>query len=239
MLVAGCAVVLAACSSGGEDGASDSAVAPSATTDDASPVETTAPATTATASTAGATATSDAHPTTEPPADPLEVVTGSGVVRGVDGAVAGVRQFLAIPYAAAPVGDNRWRPPEPAPSWAQPLDATVPGAACPQSSEGVTAAVTVIPAWNEDCLTLSVWTPRDADGLPVMVWFHGGGLSEGSAHQPLYIGDHLAARGVVVVNVNYRLGALGFLATDELSVEGRHVRELWARRSGGRAEMGR
>ena len=130
-----------------------------------------------------------------------------------------MRAFLTIPYAAAPVGELRWRSPQPVESWQQPRDATAPGASCPQSTEGVTAAVTVIPPWNEDCLTLSVWAPHDADGLPVMVWFHGGGLSEGSAHQPLYIGDHLAARGVVVVNVNYRLGALGFLAADALAAE--------------------
>jgi para-nitrobenzyl esterase len=209
--VAACAAVLAAaCSGDDDDGAPSATTAPPAsdTTVESSPSSTT--------STSSTTATTS---TTEVPADPLEVATSAGAVRGIDSAVQGVRSFLAMPYAAPPVGELRWRPPQPAEPWPDVRDATAPGPACPQSTEGVVASVTVIPAWNEDCLTLSVWTPRGADALPVMVWFHGGGLDQGSAHQPLYIGDHLAARGVVVVNVNYRLGALGFLATDELAAE--------------------
>jgi para-nitrobenzyl esterase len=134
-------------------------------------------------------------------------------------AVDGVRAFLTIPFAAPPTGENRWRPPQPHPGWAEPLDATEPGPSCPQPSEGATAQFTVIPESDEDCLTLNVWSPEDAAGLPVMVWIHGGGLSTGSAHQPYYIGDQLAARGVVLVSMNYRLGPFGFLATDELVAE--------------------
>lgn len=204
---------------GGGSPSSEAVDATAPTNTDTSAPTTTRPAMTTTGP-AAATTTAAETPVTAAPTDQLTVETSSGAVHGADSAVAGVRQFLAIPYAAPPVGERRWRPPEPAPSWTEPLDATAPGASCPQSSEGVTAAVTVMPAWNEDCLTLSVWTPHDAVDLPVMVWFHGGGLTEGSAHQPLYIGDHLADRGVVVVNVNYRLGALGFLATDGLAAEG-------------------
>lgn len=154
-----------------------------------------------------------------PSADPLIVETTLGTVRGGPSVVNGVRNFLAIPYAAPPMGGNRWKPPQPHADWQRPFEATKPGAACPQPTEGVVANVTVTPEPDEDCLTLSVWSPDDAADLPVMVWFHGGSLTSGSAHQPLYIGDHLAGNGVVVVGVNYRLGALGFLATDELAAE--------------------
>jgi para-nitrobenzyl esterase len=217
VLLVACAWALVACSDDDGGAAGSTAVPVTAIASSAPPATSTIPRTVP-ASSAPAT-TSTTPVTTVAPADPLEVSTASGPVRGVDSDVPAVRAFLAIPYGAPPVGENRWRPPQPVASWEQPFDATSPGAACPQSAEGVTASVTAIPDWDEDCLTLSVWTPEDADELPVMVWFHGGGLTNGSAHQPLYVGDHLAGRGVVVVNVNYRLGALGFLATDELAAE--------------------
>ena len=153
------------------------------------------------------------------PADPLLVETRLGEVRGEASEVEGVRAFLALPYAAPPTGDDRWRPPQPRERYDGTFDATTPGASCPQEVGGSTARFTVIPDPDEDCLTLSVWAPDEADGLPVMVWFHGGGLRAGSAHQPYYQGDDLAAEGVVVVGVNYRLGPFGFLATDEMAEE--------------------
>jgi para-nitrobenzyl esterase len=153
------------------------------------------------------------------PADPLEITTELGTVRGTESAVDGVRAFLAMPYAAPPTGDNRWRVPQPPNPYEPTFDATRPGKSCPQEVGGSTARFTVIPDPDEDCLTVSVWSPDDARDLPVMVWIHGGGLRAGSAHQPYYQGDDLAAEGVVVVGVNYRLGPFGFLATGELEDE--------------------
>ncbi len=151
---------------------------------------------------------------------PLLVRTDLGSVQGGESAVDGIRSFLNIPYAAAPTGENAWRPPQPREPWDQPLDATEPGPSCPQTSEGVTTAFLETPEADPDCLSLNVWTPEDAEQLPVMVWIHGGGLSTGSAHEPYYIGDDLAAEGVVVASMNYRLGPQGFLATEQLALEG-------------------
>ena len=145
----------------------------------------------------------------------LDVDTTLGAVHGAPSAEAAVRAFLTIPYAAPPTQANRWLPPQPHAGWTDPLEATEPGPACPQLPfrlEGVLD----IPEGDEDCLTLSVWSAAGAADLPVMVWLHGGSLLTGSAHQPMYNGDQLAGRGAVVVGVNYRLGALGFLATDEM-----------------------
>ena len=154
----------------------------------------------------------------EQPADPLEIHTDLGVVEGTDSAVDGVRAFLAMPFAAPPTGDNRWRPPQPRDPYDGVLDATAPGASCPQAS-GLLSTITPMPPADEDCLTLNVWAPADARDLPVLFWIHGGGFSSGSAHQVYYIGDDLAAEGAVVVSANYRLGAFGFLAADELAAE--------------------
>jgi para-nitrobenzyl esterase len=124
-----------------------------------------------------------------------------------------------MPYAAPPTGANRWRPPQPREPYDGPLDATAPGGSCAQDVGSSTARFTTIPTPEDDCLTLNVWAPDGAEGLPVMFWIHGGGLRAGSAHQPYYVGDDLASEGVVVVSANYRLGAFGFLATDELADE--------------------
>lgn len=159
----------------------------------------------------------DAARSGAPSGDPLEVTTELGVVRGTESEREGVRAFLTIPYAAPPTGNDRWRVPQPREPYDGPLDATAPGGSCPQDVGSSTARFTVIPTPEEDCLTLNVWSPADADGLPVMFWIYGGGLRAGSAHQPYYIGDDLASEGVVVVSANYRLGAFGFLATDELA----------------------
>lgn len=162
---------------------------------------------------------SSSQPTTATslPADPLLVTTDLGTVRGVQSAVHGVRAFNAMPYSAAPTGANRWRPPQPRTPYDGTLDASRPGPSCPQPQQRL--AIYLIPSAAEDCLTVSVWAPDDAHGLPVLFWIHGGAMREGSAHQTLYIGDDLAASGSVVVDVNYRLGAFGFLATGELAAE--------------------
>nr|WP_110917352.1 carboxylesterase family protein [Mycolicibacterium holsaticum] len=142
----------------------------------------------------------------EVPADPAVVQTDAGSVRG---AVADDhRYFAGIPYAAAPVGPLRWQPPQPMPGWDGLRDATRPGPRCIQD---VSTDVDGRPT-SEDCLTLNVWTPPPSGELrPVMVWIHGGGFTNGSGD--IYDARALAGRGeIVVVTLNYRLGALGFLA---------------------------
>ncbi len=149
------------------------------------------------------------------PAGEHRVATRSGCVRGdADGPVL---RFRGIPFAAPPVGPLRWKPPQPMPAWAGVRDALEFGKACPQKGSPLTRALQT----SEDCLTLNVWTPRaDAKAkLPVMVWIHGGGLVNGSSSQAIYDGAKLAGRGVVLVSINYRLGALGFLSHPGLSAE--------------------
>jgi para-nitrobenzyl esterase len=141
----------------------------------------------------------------------------SGRIRGQEG--DGYRYFLGIPFAAAPVGDLRWRPPQPVEPWPGVRDCFTFGPACPQRSIG--APGFEFDRMDEDCLYLNVWTPakRLEKNLPVMVWIHGGGFFTGSASQPFYNGRGLARKGVVLVTINYRLGAFGFLAHPELAKE--------------------
>ncbi|MFC0114984.1 carboxylesterase family protein [Kibdelosporangium aridum] len=141
----------------------------------------------------------------------------------VQGAVSGeVRSFQGIPFAAPPVGALRWRPPQPAAWWRDPLDATKPREMCAQLP-GLWPEELV----NEDCLYLNVTTPkRKHRSLPVMVWFHGGGFLNGAATH--YDPVKLVTQGdVIVVTVAYRLGPLGYLATPGLTAEaGEPVGEL-------------
>jgi para-nitrobenzyl esterase len=141
--------------------------------------------------------------------DPIVTVSG-GSVRGID--ADGALSFKGIPYAAAPVGALRWRAPRPVPAWNGVLDGSGFGHDCMQVPvAGDPAIITTTP--SEDCLTLNVWRPDgDADGLPVMVWIHGGGFVNGGTSAPVYDGTHLAQRGMVAVSLNYRLGRLGFFA---------------------------
>jgi len=136
----------------------------------------------------------------------VRVETGEGPVLGVS-SDSGARFWGAIPYAAAPVGDARWRPPQPAPVREAMLEAVEPGAPCAQPAYGDAAAAPVL--GSEDCLTLNIHAPAEAEGAPVMVWIHGGGNYAGAARD--YDGAVLAAReGVVVVTINYRLGPFGW-----------------------------
>lgn len=131
----------------------------------------------------------------------------------------GVSAFLGLPYAAPPVGALRWRPPAPPARWTGVRPATAFQPACMQ--RGVSMPGEPPPRISEDCLYLNVWTPRAArKGAPVIVWIHGGGYSNGATALPLYWGDRLAKRGVVVVSLAYRLGPLGYLAHPDLSREG-------------------
>lgn len=141
----------------------------------------------------------------------------TGRIEGVS--TGGVRAFLGAPYAQAPVGGLRWRPPRPVKPWTGVRSATAFAPACPQ--RGVSMPGEPLPQTSEDCLYLNVWTPAkpSAKPRPVIVWIHGGGWTNGATSLPLYAGDALARRGVVVVSVAYRLGALGFLAHPALSQE--------------------
>ncbi|MET9381623.1 carboxylesterase family protein [Streptomyces sp. NPDC002928] len=150
------------------------------------------------------------------------MTTESGQVAGVPGRDRSVTVFRGIPYAAAPVGEGRFRPPRPAPSWTGTREAAAFGPICPQAPNSE-AADTGLPM-SEDCLSLNVWTGAADAGQrrPVLVWIHGGGFRTGTGASARYDGEPLARKGLVVVTFNYRLGALGFLATPELSEESEH-----------------
>lgn len=145
------------------------------------------------------------------------VVTAFGPVRGLE--ERGVTVYRGIPYAAPPVGDLRWREPQPVAAWSEPLDAFRFSNACPQDGAPV-PGMRPEPT-SEDCLYLNVWTPTDQNEqpLPVIVWVHGGSNTNGSASAPPYGGANLARKGAVVIALNYRLGVLGFLAHPELTAE--------------------
>ncbi|MFB7087821.1 carboxylesterase/lipase family protein [Streptomyces sp. NPDC056296] len=149
-----------------------------------------------------------------PPGD--TVATASGRLQGTSPDADGVRAFKGIPYAAPPVGPLRWQPPQPAQRWKGTRQATEYGPAC----YGSRAHGAAPPPMSEDCLSLNVWTPaRQGKPKPVMVWLHGGGFQFGCGCDPKYDGSALAARDVVVVTLNYRLGAFGFLARTDLDEE--------------------
>ena len=144
------------------------------------------------------------------------VETRSGPVRGHDD--GHVTAWKGVRYAAPPVGDLRWRAPQPAEGWTDVADATRFGRVCPQPVDPRIPIDLGAPQ-DEDCLTLNIWASSDTtagDRKPVMVWVHGGAYILGSASQPLYDGRVLAGGGeAIVVTVNYRLGALGFLDLSE------------------------
>jgi para-nitrobenzyl esterase len=141
--------------------------------------------------------------------------TSAGQLKGATD--RGVVSFKGVPYAAPPVGNLRFRPPQPVEPWDGTRDALALAPSCPQPSQRP-------PGWtqehalDEDCLYLNVWTPAlDGARRPVMFWIHGGGYAIGSGSWPLYDGANLSRRGdVVVITVNHRLGALGYLHLAEI-----------------------
>jgi para-nitrobenzyl esterase len=141
----------------------------------------------------------------------------TGLVSGIAGSSPQMRIFKGIPFAAPPVGNLRWKSPQPAAKWSGVRKADQFSAVCMQNVPGGNGGDQV----SEDCLYLNVWTPAKSasEKLPVMVWIYGGGFNVGSASQPEYDGEALAAKGAVVVSFNYRLGAMGFLAHPELTKE--------------------
>jgi para-nitrobenzyl esterase len=152
-----------------------------------------------------------------------QVTVAGGVLEGVAGRLPGVRVFKGVPFAAPPVGDLRWKPPQTAASWTGIRKADAFGNRCVQTNP-YPDQIWRDHGESEDCLYVAIWTAaKSADEhRPVLVWFYGGGFASGSGDEPRYDGEHLAAKGVVVVNVNYRLGVLGFFAHPELTKESEH-----------------
>jgi para-nitrobenzyl esterase len=154
-------------------------------------------------------------------ADPLQFKTAQGKLHGKLINNGKVRAFLGIPYAAPPVGNLRWKAPQPPARWKGVRDATNFGARCLQLP--VFADMVFQDGGpSEDCLYLNVFAPAGAKSkarLPVMFWIHGGGYAGGSASEPRHNGDFLPLKGVVLVTINYRLGVFGFLAISDLAGE--------------------
>jgi para-nitrobenzyl esterase len=152
------------------------------------------------------------------PAD--EVTVEKGKLQGTTNEDHSVRIFKGIPFAAPPVGDLRWKAPQPALGWSGMRQADKFGSACLQTN--VFGDIYFRDAQpSEDCLTLDIWIPAKPASakIPVIVWFYGGGFVAGSASEPRYDGENLAKKGVIIVNPNYRLGVFGFFSYPELSKE--------------------
>jgi para-nitrobenzyl esterase len=158
-------------------------------------------------------------------ADSLTVKTEQGKVQGKTINDGKVKAYLGLPYAAPPVGDLRWKAPQPPAKWQGMRDTTRFGAHCAQGRV-FDDMVFEDAGPSEDCLFLNVYAPADATDkskLPVMFWIHGGGYSGGASSEPRHNGDFLPLKGVILVTINYRLGVFGFLATADLAREANGV----------------
>jgi para-nitrobenzyl esterase len=156
-----------------------------------------------------------------PPTNDTVRVEG-GLISG--SVVDGVRSYKGIPFAAAPVGELRWKAPQPVAAWEGVREASDFGPDCPQAPYPQSSIYYSAPRkQSEDCLCLNIWTSAGTgEKRPVMVWIHGGALTRGSGATRAYDGTALAKKGVVLVTINYRLGPLGYLAHPELTAESHH-----------------
>jgi len=154
-------------------------------------------------------------------ADPLTVTTAQGKLQGKTINEGKVKAFLGVPYAQPPVGDLRWKMPQPVEKWKGVRDATKFGQHCAQVHV-FDDMIFQDGKESEDCLYLNVYAPADAtekSKLPVMFWIHGGGYAGGASSEPRHNGDFLPLKGVVLVTINYRLGVFGFMSSPELAKE--------------------
>lgn len=156
-------------------------------------------------------------------------ITENGAVRGVVGTNARITVYKGIPYAAPPVGKNRWRAPQPVENWEGVRVCDHFGPICYQKTPGKDPNAFYSKEWHvdpeilnsEDGLYLNIWTPANRPGerLPVMVWIHGGGMQEGYSYEMEFDGEEFAARGVILVSIGYRLNLFGFLCHPEITRE--------------------
>lgn len=154
---------------------------------------------------------------------PDQVTIATGKLQGVTNADNSVRIFKGISFAAPPLGDLRWKAPQPAASWQGVRQADKYGPACLQTN--VFGDIYFRDAQpSEDCLNLNIWIPAKASSkkLPVLLWYYGGGFVAGANSEPRYDGENLAKKGIIVVEPNYRLGIFGFFAHPELTKESGH-----------------
>jgi len=165
---------------------------------------------------------------------PQPVKIHSGLVSGVEGREPGILVFKGLPYAAPPVGNLRWRPPQPVAPWQGVKRANQFSASCMQTILNARAPwtyeVTTHTEISEDCLYVNVWTAAKSasEKRPVLVFIHGGGGTEGSGAVPVYDGEGLAKKGLVVININYRLGILAGSGHPELAQEPGYVSSNFA-----------
>ena len=158
-----------------------------------------------------------------------KVTVETGILEGIPASDPRVTAFKGVPFAAPPVGKNRWRAPQPAEAWVGVRDCSRFAPISVQHVPGLDPENIYTREWNvdpeipmsEDCLYLNVWTPaKSADEkLPVFVWYFGGGLREGNTQEMEFDGERLARRGIIVVTINYRLNAFGFLTHPEITAE--------------------
>ena len=158
-----------------------------------------------------------------------ETITENGAVKGLPGTDARITVYRGIPYAAPPVGKNRWRAPQPAENWAGVRECFEFGPINMQRTPGENPDAFYSREWHvdpnvpmsEDSLYLNIWTPAKStdEKLPVMIWIFGGGFQEGYSYEMEFDGERIASRGVILVSIGYRLNAFGFLSHPDLTRE--------------------
>jgi para-nitrobenzyl esterase len=152
-----------------------------------------------------------------------QVTISNGMLQGTFNASTGIRSFKGIPYALPPVGDLRWKEPQPPANWSGVLKADH-FSHMPMQKHIYSDMIFRADTMSEDCLYLNVWTPAKSAGekLPVLVYFYGGGFSAGDGSEARYDGESMAQKGIVAITINYRLGIFGFFAHPELTQESPH-----------------